>query len=163
GAAVFPFSGQFDLGGATTQTVALVGQRFDQLTGGWFIGTRPVLHAYPVSLTTGGTLNLTESSDQLLGEVTRGTNGSSVDFVAELQANRPPAWNSKNPCPYQGLYTLVVPGDPDPAASPGGAGFGTVTVGVDGKLTLRGSLADNIAINQTVHLSKDGLWPLYVP
>jgi hypothetical protein len=163
GAAVYPFSGQFDLSGVTTQTVALVGQRFDQLSGGWFIGTRPVLHAYPVSLTTAGTLNLADSSDRLVGQVTRGTNGSLVDFVADLQANRPPAWNSANPCPYQGQYTLIVPGAADAAASPGGTGFGTVTVGVDGKLTFRGSLADNTTVSQTVRLSKEGLWPLYVP
>jgi hypothetical protein len=163
GAAVYPFSGQFDVAGLATQTVALVGQRFDQLSGGWFIGTRPVLHAYPVSLTIGGALNLAETSDLFAGLVIRGTNGSLVDFVSELQANRPPPWNSANPSPYRGKYTLTIPGAPDPTLKPGGASYGIVTVATDGKVTLTGALADNTTVSQSVFLSKEGLWPLYVP
>lgn len=160
GAAVYPFSGQFNLAGQTTQTVSLAGVlRFvtNQLGGGWFIGTRPVLRVYPVSLTAELALNLGQGSDQITGQVADGY------WAAQLQANRPPVYSSANPCPYRGQYTLIIPGSAFPSASPGGAGFGTVTVGSDGKLSLQGSLADNTPANQSVPLSKDGEWPLYVP
>jgi hypothetical protein len=61
-----------------------------------------------------------------------------------------------------GQYTLVIPGTPGSSDQPGGDSFGTVTISSAGKLKLSGSLSDGTKISQSVGISTDGKWPLYV-
>ena len=86
---------------------------------------------------------------------------SNANFNAALIANRVPGWTALNPAPQAGTYTLVLPGNGDAAASPGGDSYGTVKVDILGNLTAVGTLADNLSFSQSVPLSAAGLWPLY--
>ncbi|SPE59073.1 putative Lysyl endopeptidase [Verrucomicrobia bacterium] len=103
------------------------------------------------------TLDLSGATDHLTGTVT----GSA--FTAQLAADRAVFNARTNPAPYQGKYTLIIPGVPNAPTLPQGNGFGTVTVSSTGKLTLSGALADGTVLNQSTGISKTGLWPLYVP
>jgi len=58
---------------------------------------------------------------------------------------------------------LVLPGNTDAGVSPGGDGYGTVSVGLGGYATLSGSSADGNALSQSVPLSGAGDWAVYVP
>jgi hypothetical protein len=84
--------------------------------------------------------------------------------VADLLAYRA-VWNAAtNPATQlTGKYTLVLPGNNNPASSPGGDGYGTVVVGPGGNATLSGSAADANALGQTMALSGAGYWAVYIP
>jgi len=63
-------------------------------------------------------------------------------WEAQLLGDRA-VFNSKtNPAPYAGIYTLVVPGQIDPADGPEGDGVGTLKVDSNGVASLAGTLAD---------------------
>lgn len=81
--------------------------------------------------------------------------------LANLVADRSPAFTGTNTSPYTGKYTMVFPSDGNPG-SPAGDGYGTVVVSPKGIATLVGSLADGTKISQKVPLSKNGNWPLYI-
>src|SRR5207253_992298 len=49
------------------------------------------------------------------------------------------------------------------ASQPAGDGFGTVKVDSGGHIQWSGVLADGTKVSQKTMLSKDGVWPLYVP
>jgi hypothetical protein len=89
-----------------------------------------------------------------------GTVGNS-HFTANLVAYHNPVWTAANPSPQAGTYTLILPGNPDAAASPGGDGYGTVTVDELGNLRAVGTLADGAAFSQSIPVSTEGQWPLY--
>jgi hypothetical protein len=89
---------------------------------------------------------------------------SSGSWTAELLAQRAAFNAATNPATqFKGCYTLIVPGNDDASASPGGDGFGTVVVGAGGYGTLSGWLADGFAWSESVPLSSAGEWALYVP
>ena len=91
-----------------------------------------------------------------------GTVGT-ADFTADLRANRSVFNALTNPATqFKGAYTLIIPGGADPAASPAGYGFGAVTVGAGGTVTLSGALADGNTLSQSTAVSRDGEWPLYM-
>jgi hypothetical protein len=87
---------------------------------------------------------------------------SNANFDAPLTANRVPGWSASVPSPEAGSYTLVLPGNGNAAASPGGDSYGTVTVDVSGNLKAVGTLADNVSFSQAVPISKAGQWPFYL-
>jgi hypothetical protein len=87
---------------------------------------------------------------------------SNAVFGASLLAYRVPGWTAANPAPQAGSYTLVLPGNTNAAAGPGGDGYGTVKVDAPGNLTAIGALADNVGFSQSVPLSMNGQWPLYI-
>ena len=62
-----------------------------------------------------------------------------------------------------GRYTLVIPGPPDSASSPGGDGIGELRVQADGSAEFYGELSDGTSVRQQTHVSRNGIWPLYVP
>jgi hypothetical protein len=131
------FIGAFDLLGMARSTVP-----------------RPGTNALTVELMA----DLTPGGTQITGRVTDGT------FEAGLSANRAVFHPVTNPATnYAGKYTLFFPGNPDPAASPGGDGFGTLTVDRGGNAIFTGTLADGTPVTQRVPLSITGDWPLYVP
>jgi hypothetical protein len=83
-------------------------------------------------------------------------------FTATLAAYQQDlGWTAAHPAPQAGTYTLVLPGNADAAAGPGGDSYGTVTVDPLGNLTAIVTLADNAASSQGVPLSNGGQWPLY--
>jgi hypothetical protein len=87
---------------------------------------------------------------------------NNAEFSASLTAYRVPGWTAANPAPQAGSYTLVLPGDANAAAGPGGDSYGTVNVDALGNLTAIGTLADNVSFSQSVPLSMNGQWPLYI-
>jgi len=87
-------------------------------------------------------LNLDFSGkDQITGRVTDGI------WSADLTADKALFNAVTNPSPQAGRYTMHIPGNPDSAASPGGGGFGTVTVDANGKISLKGTLGDGTKIS----------------
>jgi hypothetical protein len=99
-----------------------------------------------------------EGAETLQGQITDGN--WTAYFLGEKMT-----FNARtNPAPYAGKYTLIIPGNTDASVSPGGDGFATVSVSASGYASLSGTLGDASAtVSQRVPLSKDGLWPLYVP
>lgn len=117
-------------------------------------------------------LQLTHSSDpdvdEVVGKLTDGTfDGPAVSgetFLSEFTVDRL-TWNPKtNPAAlFAGSYTVLLP----PSSSfggedtPPGHGYGTASVGSNGKIKVAGRLGDGEALTQSTFLSKDGGWPLY--
>lgn len=62
---------------------------------------------------------------------------------------------------YAGQHTMILPGSLNPAASPGGDGYGLVNVSTNGFIKLVGALGDGTAIRQKVPVSENGDWPLF--
>jgi hypothetical protein len=132
-----PFSGQTDLEGNATNAVR-----------------RPGTNALQMELA----FDLSGGTDRVTNRIVDPVAG----WTAVLMGDRAPVFAGTNTSPFKGKYTLIVPGSEDAAASPGGDGFGTVLVGANGKLTFHGMLADGTPATQSVPLSKNGCWPLYV-
>jgi hypothetical protein len=88
---------------------------------------------------------------------------SNVLWMSPLFGYRAPVYLGTNASPQMGKYTLAIPGSEDAAASPGGDGYGTVTVSKAGWLTLAGKLADGTTWSQSIPVSYDGLWALSAP
>lgn len=84
------------------------------------------------------------------------------NWQAELRAHRSVLNAVTNRAPQAGRYTVLLPGDSDPARAPSGTSAGTVTIDASGRLTFTGTLADGTPVAQIVPISTDGEWPLFV-
>ena len=94
--------------------------------------------------------------DRLTGTVSNAT------FTANLLADRAGFDGRQNLAPQAGRYTLAIDGNEGESTStPGGYGFGTVTVNSAGVIRVAASLADGAKLSQSVPISKDGDWPLF--
>jgi hypothetical protein len=103
------------------------------------------------------TMSLASSTNQLTGTVSDGFRQSQLFAVlSPFNANT-------NPAPEQGQYTMAILGSTNAGVAPAGDGFGAVTVGPGGLVTLKGSLADGAPVSQTALLTQTGQWPLFVP
>jgi len=98
---------------------------------------------------------------RISGTVT--TNGA--PWVAALYGEQAAYDGKWMTAPWQGCYTIVIPGNPDPAnmTTPGGDSFGTVSVDTAGNIRLAASLADGTKVTQSAMVTTNGLWPLYAP
>ena len=70
----------------------------------------------------------------------------------------------KNPAPYAGTYTVLLPADPDhddAATHPQGAGWGTLKVGTNGRVRLAGQLGDTSRLSLSVVVSADGTMQIF--
>src|SRR5262249_10817397 len=67
------------------------------------------------------------------------------------------------PCTNAGKYTFFISGFAGSATAPAGHSYGTATIDSNGVVKMSAFLADKTKGAQTVPLSKNGLWPLYVP
>jgi len=115
-------------------------------------------------------LDMTGSSGRITGSVTQKLL-EVVQAVSSLTADRAHySTASKVPAALAGAaskpYTLVFPAqDQTPAIAlntyPQGAGYATMTVKVDGTVSITGKLADNTAITASAPLSKLNQWPLF--
>lgn len=83
------------------------------------------------------------------------------DWTAQLTANRVP-FNSKNPAPQSGKYTLAMR-DEFTIGGPKGNSFGALTVTPSGLVSISGLLSDDARVTQSIGLSGNGEWPLYAP
>ena len=96
-------------------------------------------------------------SDTITGSVS----ASDGSWESPLLADRA-AFNPANPATaFAGRYTLVIPGATNAASAPGGEGYGTVQVSINGMIHLAGELGDGTRLGQTVAISKNGDWPFY--
>jgi hypothetical protein len=103
-------------------------------------------------------LNMTNSTNEILGTVSAGTN-----WTADLQMDRA-AFSATNHYTNAGTFTMVFASTNTGAQSPGGNGFGTVKASSAGMISITGFLPDNTGIAPAaVGVSKSGWWPLYVP
>jgi hypothetical protein len=135
GGARYSVSGGFDVNGNVQATT--------RGTGGPF---RVELH-----------LDMTNGSGRVTGAVSGG------DWTAPLLGNRA-VFNGRTLVPPQlGKYTMIIPGQSDPASGPGGDSYATIVVDKTGKIRLTGALADGTRITQSATLSGYGQWPLYLP
>jgi hypothetical protein len=96
-------------------------------------------------------------ADQVFGEVSGGA------WTSPLQGDRAVFNVLTNPAPFAGLYNLILPGQAGDESLPGGDGHGSLRINTAGRVTFSGMLADNSRISQTVQVSKNGHWPMYVP
>jgi hypothetical protein len=134
GSARLPFHGQFDAQGQATNWLARQGLG----------GLRLQFHL------TG--------DEQLQGTIAGDT------WVADLSADHPLLNSKSNPSPFQGAYTLVIPGsDQNGPALPFGHSFGLVHIDAAGRVRLALSLADGTKQSLSAWLSPQARWPLYAP
>ncbi len=102
-------------------------------------------------------LDLTGASNQITGTVSGST------WTASLQADLA-VFSKASPAPEAGKFTFALSNSSDGAASPGGEGFGTLTVASTGLISMSGNLADNTSVTPAgASVSKYGQWPLYIP
>lgn len=107
-------------------------------------------------------LDLTNGTDQLTGTVTNQASTGAV-WTAQLVADRAFYDGKINIAPQAGKYTVLFPADTNSVAGPESDGFGAVTVTTKGAVSLSGTLADGTKVTQKTAVSKDGMWPLYLP
>ena len=123
---------------------------------GTFDGNGYALNTIPRTGTTPLTVNWQaqlSDRDYLSGTVSDG------ESIAQLEGGRD-VFNTANPAPQAGRYTVIFPGLDGATASPAGHGYGTVIVDASGVVRLKGRLADGTAVAQTAALSKNGEWPV---
>ena len=98
-----------------------------------------------------------DDPDRINGTVSDGA------FTANLLADRAGFDGRQKLAPQAGRYTLAIDGNKENSTTtPGGYSFGTITVNAAGGIKLAASLADASKITQSVQLSKNGDWPLFV-
>jgi hypothetical protein len=98
-----------------------------------------------------------DGSEQISGTI------SAETWSAELLGDRAVFSAATNPCPMAGKYTLIFAGSSGATTSPEGDGFATALVDQNGLVTLKGRLAEASVVAQKVPLSRNGMWPLFVP
>ncbi len=145
------FSAQIlNAGGSYSFSGGLDGNGLGSCTVSRGTGTTPLTMALD--------LNVTNGSNQILGTVSAGTN-----WTAALETDLS-TFSAKNPCPNSGKFTLVFAGTNNGTQSPGGNGYGTVSVNASGLASLSGILSDNTSVAPSAaSVSTSGRWPLYIP
>jgi len=129
-----PFSGQFNAGGRARQLVTRT-------------GLAPVTVDLQLSLGT--------PVPDVSGTVSDGV------WTASYLGDRS-LWNSTNN-PYQGRYSIVLPGEIGDPNLPPGHGYGAVQIDRAGNIVLNGRSGDGQVLSQAVPVSPSGEWPLYAP
>jgi O-glycosyl hydrolase len=137
GADNFSLHGTFDAAGNATNTI------FEARTNAWTV---------------------TMSLDSSNGNWITGTIGND-QWQADLLANRAAFASRTNPATaFMGKYTMIIPGGTnDDGTLAEGDGYAAASVSAAGALNVKGSLADGMALRQTVLLGQAGEWPLYAP
>ncbi|MGZ4964003.1 MAG: MBG domain-containing protein [Limisphaerales bacterium] len=118
--------------------------------------TTNVLRGAKPPLSVNLQLDWTGATKQITGIIACAAEGWVAPLLADLAT-----YNSKNPhTPVR--YTIAIPpADDAPSNSPGGYGYGAVSINANGVIALSGAVADGSAISSSVAVSKDGRWPLY--
>ena len=109
------------------------------------------------ALTLAFALGSGTNTGHLLGIVTDG------QWTAVLLGDRHEFLAKTNPAPFTGRYTMVLPGQPGTATSPGGDGYGAIKIDSRGFLKLTAMTADDRALTFSAPVARDGSCPVYVP
>lgn len=108
-----------------------------------------------LALTTNATMAFTITNQQLVGTV------SSLDWTSPLMADLALFGPSNPNTDFAGNFDIIIPPDTNGTAT-NGYGYGSVSVSSNGIVTLVGATADGAALSQSVSLSQDGVWPLFI-
>ena len=137
------------------------------LTGKLSLGTESLqlhgrlnAHAASIALYRKGadiTVNLAIDPASLLlsGTVSNGT------WASYFSAPPLPAYNTQNPAPQAGQYTLVLPAQPDSPATGAGNGIATMTVGDDGSVSISGRTGAGAPFSASSYVNADGTFTLF--
>jgi hypothetical protein len=102
-------------------------------------------------------LDVTGGTEQILGTVSNAT------WSAPLQADRA-TFGPASEFTLPGKFTMSFGNTSDGGESPGGDGYGRVSISTAGMVTWSGALADGTSVAPaSVSISKYGQWPLYIP
>jgi hypothetical protein len=96
-------------------------------------------------------------ADRVTGILTDG------NWVSSVTADRAIYKSFVAPCPKAGKYTLVIPGSDETSPIEMGEGYGSLSVDASGSIRFTGALADGTKVTQSAKISKQGLWPVYIP
>ena len=135
GVASHAMSGQFDLNGQATTTVARAG-----------------LSPLTVSLQLD-----TVAGERLMGRFN--DDGQGVEMFAYRQVYD----GRTSVTPLAGRYTFVMPMATNSPTSPGGDAFGEIVVDGAGNVRFSGELPDGTLVRHEAVMGRNGLWPLHVP
>jgi hypothetical protein len=119
------------------------------------MATNLVLRKGANPLTISFMLQAGSSTNQFLGNLSDGV------WVAGMHGAVAPFNLKTNPAPYAGNYTIAFPGQTGSPAL--GNSYGSVRVDGNGNVRLAGMLADGTKVSQSALLSRDGLWPVFIP
>jgi hypothetical protein len=131
----WPFTGSFAADGQATNTIV---RRTD------------------TTLTLVFHLGAGDQIDQIFGTLSDG------NWSAVLSGDRA-QFNARNPAPYAGNYTMILPGNDGTSSLPTGDSYGAVRISIAGLALFSGTLGDGTKVSQTAPISKEGLWPFYAP
>ncbi len=112
-------------------------------------GERPLAIAF--------TVGTDQQAGEIVGQVTDGT------WISNLTADRATFNARTNAAPFAGNYTLVLQNQDNNPTVPDGIGYGTLRVDTGGRALFAGALADGTKLSRSATVSKDGIWPLFVP
>lgn len=98
-------------------------------------------------------------TDEIQGSIEWLGNGP---WISGLLGYRSGPWNSKNPSPFVGKYTVRLPGSTDASVAPPGDGYASMNVSALGAVNMSGSLADGTRFTRSGLLSTNGYFPFYV-
>jgi hypothetical protein len=105
-------------------------------------------------------LDVSNGTEQIMSSNSYVSNAS---WIAPLQADRA-TFGPANHFPYPGKFTMSFGNTNNGSVSPGGDGYGTVSISTAGMATWSGVLADDTSVvPAAVSISKNGQWPLYLP
>jgi hypothetical protein len=105
-------------------------------------------------------LELSDDGEEIRGAAMR---PRGTRWTTDLHGYRAGLDGQSNPASPAGKYTILLPGSAAPQASPAGHGYATATVDARGNVRLTGVLADGTKISQGAVISRNGVWPLFVP
>ncbi len=116
--------------------------------------------AAAATLPDGSLLSFALGNNQLTGSVYDSTG---TNYVAALLADLAYYSKASPATSFAGSYTIAIPPDTNSTCgATNGYGYGTVTVSTSGTITFAGGTADGHAVSQSVPISQNGDWPLFV-
>lgn len=94
------------------------------------------------------------------GQQISGTISGPIATVSFLARKAIYSTKQRVPVELVGKYTVLLPPGAG-SGSPGGTGFGKVTIGATGSVSVQGKLGDGTSFNQSTRLTAGSAWPLF--
>lgn len=117
-----------------------------------------------IKTSDGTTIALNLSLNTATNQIT-GSMRTSADAPSSISATII-TYSATNKAPQAGVYTVLLPSDPNPPATstpPQGIGYCRLVVTLNGLARLTGILADNTMISLTASIASDGSLSIYQP